>query len=403
MTKSEEVKLGECFYFISGNGGLTEEFIYDNQASTIDSQIPIFSGSTIDENPIGLISEEARPHGKSLKVYRGPALLVVRKGKAGKMVFQNCDRFAINDDVYLLKPKIDYENKVDLRWFMYQYQSLFYNLSTSKSDNSTFNKDYAERQKVILPDINIQRIQSEAKLNAERMKVKNKILLDRIRTITKHTVLPVSGELSIPLSHVFEFLGGNTGLTEEFVYNNLPISKEDEIPILSGATMTTNQMGIVSEMSLVENNKQVYEGECILVSRNGYAGTMKYISKGKFTINDHAYVIKVKAPWKEKINLRWFVYQYQGMFYNLVTSKSDNATFSKDYCEKQKILLPNKSAQDQIANKLLLSDAVVDTLEKVNAAIDALIYSIYIEENFLGGESFKITSKLKHQKKLEEY
>ena len=81
---------------------------------------------------------------------------------------------------------------------------------------------------------------------------------------------------------------------------------------------------------------------------------MTYIKEGRFTTNDHAYVLIPKKNWINKINLRWFTFQFQGLFQNLATSKSDNATFTKDAAKKQKILVPPKEIQDKIAEKLLL-------------------------------------------------
>ncbi|MDD5473174.1 MAG: N-6 DNA methylase [Candidatus Methanoperedens sp.] len=148
--------LGDILYFKGGNSGLTEEFIYNNQPNTEDEKIPIFSGATVQNNSMGLISEKACPNGKKLKIFHEPAILVVRKGKAGNMVYLERGRYTTNDDIYVLTPKKEWKDKINLRWFTYQYQELFYNLVTSKSDNATFNKDYAEKQRIVLPDKNTQ-------------------------------------------------------------------------------------------------------------------------------------------------------------------------------------------------------------------------------------------------------
>jgi len=42
------------------------------------------------------------------------------------------------------------------------------------------------------------------------------------------------------------------------------------------------------------------------------------------------------------------------LFYNLVTSKSDNSTFNKEYAERQIIYLPDKEkVQDVVANGVI--------------------------------------------------
>lgn len=161
---------------------------------------------------------------------------------------------------------------------------------------------------------------------------------------------------------------------EEFIYNNQATIESDKIPILSGATSKSNSMGYVSRnVELDGKSLKIFSNESVLITRNGfYAGTMRYMNN-VFTINDHAYVLTPKAEWKDKINLRWFVYQYQELFYNLVTSKSDNATFNKNYAKRQKIIIPDKDFQDRIAEKLLKIDHLNEELDKTKEQMGKLL------------------------------
>lgn len=186
-------------------------------------------------------------------------------------------------------------------------------------------------------------------------------LLNQLKYLIYETQLTSLSGKNKKLSEIVDITGGNSGLIEEFIYHNQPTSIEDKIPIFSGATITANFMGYITPKSRPNNNDlKIFEGECILVARKGNAGKMTYIKEGKFATNDDAYVLTIKKEWKSKLNLRWFVYQYQDMFYNLVTSKSDNATFNKEYAENQEILLPDKEKiQDIIADRLLNADKLI--------------------------------------------
>jgi len=178
------------------------------------------------------------------------------------------------------------------------------------------------------------------------------------------------GEL---LSKIIKFSGGNSGLTEEFIYNNQPNNMDERVPILSSATLKINLMGHISRFAKPNNKKlKIYNGPCILVTRNGYAGKMTYIHAGEFTINDHAYIITPRKEWKDKIDMRWFAYQYQELFYNLLTSKSDNATFNKEYAERQRIQIPGKLLQDNVAKKLFELDTILKELESIHTQIEAI-------------------------------
>ena len=172
---------------------------------------------------------------------------------------------------------------------------------------------------------------------------------------------------------IFNISGGNSDLTEEFIYQNQPTA-DDEIPIYSSATIHDNQMGIISKLAKWDGCRRlkIFTAPCILITRNGFAGEMTCLTSGQFTINDHAYVMTLKRGWKDRVNLRWFASQYQELFKNLVTSKSDNATFSKKYAEKQTIAIPHIDVQNNIATKLI----AIDTLKAKLADIEKDIHNL---------------------------
>jgi hypothetical protein len=135
-------------------------------------------------------------------------------------------------------------------------------------------------------------------------------------------------------------------------------------------------MGDVSRKAMPNNRKlKIFQGPCILVARKGFlGGTMTHIKNKDFAMNDDAYVMILKKKWKDKLNLRWFIYQYQNLFYNIMTSKTDNATFNKSSAMKQKILVPNKeTTQDAIAKKLLMIDNLRKQLIKIRNQLEYLL------------------------------
>jgi hypothetical protein len=366
--------LGNVFQFEGGNSGLTEDFIYNNQPNSEEEKISVFSGATLEQNSMGFISKEARPKGRKLKISQSPSILVIRKGRAGKMIYVEGISFAANDDVYVITPKIIWKDRLSLKWFSYQYQELFYNLVTSKSDNSTFNKEYAEKQRVVIPEFTDQLAQINKKKILEELSARILKLIMSIRYIISNTKMSLSTNENVLLGSIFQFKGGYSGLTEDFIYNNQPNSEEEKISVFSGATLEQNSMGFISKEAMFGNKKlRIFNGDFILVSRNGFkAGTMTYLKDSKFAINDHAYVMGLRKEWVDKINLRWFAYQYQELFFNLVTSKTDNATFNKEYAEKQWIMVPDKKIQDNIGKKLIEMNDLLDALDKIDKQIDKI-------------------------------
>ena len=173
--------------------------------------------------------------------------------------------------------------------------------------------------------------------------------------------------MMVRIRDIFKMEGGNSGLTEEFIYMNQPSNESESISILSSATREDNLMGFISKNTTLPNGRQIktFFAPAILITRNGFAGEMTYLSNGQFTINDHAYVMTLKEEWKDKINLRWFASQYYELFRNLVTSKSDNATFSKEYAKMQNVELPDIAVQNRISEKLHKIDMLVSALEQL--------------------------------------
>jgi len=115
---------------------------------------------------------------------------------------------------------------------------------------------------------------------------------------------------------------------------------------------------------------KTFRGPAIHVARNGYAGLMAYIPSGEFTANDHAYVLTPKKDWKDKINLNWFIHEFQDLFFNLVTSKSDNATFNKQYVSRQTVKIPDIKFQNMFAKKIEPIQCLIAKLNEIEKQID---------------------------------
>jgi len=148
------------------------------------------------------------------------------------------------------------------------------------------------------------------------------------------------------------------------------------VSVLSAATVESNLMGKVSRSTkILDTPIKIFSPPAILIIRNGYAGKMIYIDSSDFTTTDHAYVMTVKKEWKNKVNLRWFAFQYQELFKNLVTSKSDNATFNKLYAEKKLVNLPDIKIQNQLAEKIEEFESLQKKLSSLKSEISKIIKS----------------------------
>lgn len=345
---------------------ITEEEVYHNFG-----KMPIVTAKTTDRGITWYADKQwLKIKGK---IYKDMLLTWNKEGYAGKLFFRDYPFFPI-DVCGILIPKPEYSQRINLKWFLYSQQGNFYKNVYSRATQGKLYHETTSKIKFNLIPI---KKQNEMAIKYEkvmklidlinRIKLKMQLLMN-----TKSLIRNI--KYSDRIGKIFNIIGGNNGLTEEFIYYNQPTNEDEKIDIFSSATSNLNLMGSVSKNSKPNEKKlKIFKSPCILVARNGYAGTMNFIQRGKFTTNDHAYVIIPKKEWKNKINLRWFAYQYQELFYNLVTSKSDNATFNKDYAERQVIKLPEKKVQDEIAGKLLKIDNLLIGFSKITSKLNDLM------------------------------
>lgn len=355
-------------YFQVGRGtsGITEELAYN-----LYGDIPIISATSDKFAVFAYISHEYVKN-KNILLEK-PAILIVRVGKAGKTQIVKYPKYVVTENVLYFQPKKRFEKDFNLKW-VEQY------LAKKLEKHS---RGELKGQRNISAEI-IYRINFE---KIDRSTQDEIAILRNMCEKTKRTIVElilrcqsllqtdkVSHGEKNEISTVFNIRGGNSGLTEEFKYHNSPETYEDEIEILTGATLERTAMGVISKNAKPNNrNLKIFEGPAILVVRKGIAGKMRYLQKGGFTTNDDAYVLTLKKRWRNKINLEWFINEYQELFWQIVTSKSDNATFSKEYAERQVVQIPHIDDQNRIIQKLKPLKTLIKRLQKIEDKIDELL------------------------------
>ena len=187
--------------------------------------------------------------------------------------------------------------------------------------------------------------------------------------------------LQVPISKVIDKLSGNNGLTEEFIYHSMQNEGEKYV-VLSSATEDRTKMGEIPMCKINNKPLKVFEGrEGLLVARNGKAGTTRFLPKGKYTINDHAYILFVREQSPYKLNLKWLSIQYKKEFLQFV-SNSDNGTWNMTgFFEQTKIDIPiieEQNAVVEIYDQLL---DIQNTFSDFDSSISELLNKQVIIEN----------------------
>ena len=147
--------------------------------------------------------------------------------------------------------------------------------------------------------------------------------------------------------------GGNSSLTEDFIYLNQPKNKESEIIVYSSATQENTALRKVDRNAKIKNKHiKKFSGEGIIIARNGKAGNMTYLEDGNYTMNDHAYVIQVRDEYKSQINIKYILNGIRKEIEDCITSdKQGNRTFNKTLLEETIIEFPDLDIQNNLVNE----------------------------------------------------
>lgn len=356
----------DFFEITRGMSGITEEFIYNNPGD-----IPVISASSDKFTIFGCVNEEAIPKNKIINY---PAVLIIRVGKAGFTQIVSYEKYIVTENVLVLIPKRKYVDSFNMKWVENQLRpELIKNARGEINGQRNISTTIIKKLKFNNIDLSEQEKYSKLILSLESIDSELKNSLDFLQNANIDYLFEEYDKIKI--KDCFNILGGTSGLTEEIIYQNYTEQPNEEIPIFSGATLKNNFMGFIAKNNQSNINLKIFKGPAILVARKGNAGTMKYIPNYEFTINDDAYVMILKEEWIEKINLKWFINQYQELFFNLVTSKSDNGTFNKSYVERQIIRIPDINFQNNVAKKIQIKEEIIESMQKLENEVEYLLNS----------------------------
>lgn len=143
---------GKFLDFLPNNSGLNEEYLYAHQP-TLAKTISIYSTSPV---PIGKLDDSPEVS-NTFKVLNAPAIVVARKGYAGRMYVVDSGKFIVHEDAYAVKPKEEYVKHIDLAWFAGHYSAEFQGYRTSYWGIGDFPRERFSKMKVIIPTIKFQR------------------------------------------------------------------------------------------------------------------------------------------------------------------------------------------------------------------------------------------------------
>lgn len=321
------MKFLEMFECIEkGNFGLTDEAIYKSIQNRGDF-IPIWGGNKEHNLIERRISTNAKTkQNKNITIFEGEGIIISLDGSAGSMTYKQNQKFALNHHAGFFKvknPKI-----IIPEFFALFYQKQLREKSVSEG-SKTLTQDHIYQIDFDIPNFNNQR---------KIMTVINPIL--DIENNTKGLIQKINKIQGLILTEKYkEFqvrdfsaksllnnLGGNSGITEKTIYQKIPLTG-NRYHILSSSTISSTKLGEIPKCEIGTKPLKVFENtEGILIIRKGKAGAAFYLKKGRYTINDNAYILSLKKT-SYDVSLKWLMYHLKPIFLEY-SSRSDNGTWN---------------------------------------------------------------------------
>ncbi len=382
------------FNCMSGNSGLTEEFIY-TKLTTKGALYQVLSGATAGMNKLGSVPICMLDNGKTLRVFeKKHGILITRKGKAGQMTYLQPGAYTINEDAYILSLRDDFkkanniassdDERKFLLWFICSFQSRVYEFA-SKTDNATWNKSG-----FLTMAISISKAEEIAKIAQsyeDCLNIMNKaqVIAWRIAELKSKSIniTEVASKREIPINKVLAYVSRNDSLSEEGIYHHLPDKHDKEpIQVLSGSSENLFYGKVNSAYSGIHvlNNKSGLH----VVSR-GCAGKITFLPVGRYATNTNAFLFYllpelmmeagVTNMEQENIYLRFLRIYLQPIFYG-ASSESDLSVFPlTDLMSKLNIPLFVYSEQMRnIVEEYSVIDKYESRLESVLGRLDHLLH-----------------------------
>lgn len=305
-----------------------------------------------------------------------PCITYPSKANSGQAYIQE-KIFDANNTAVLI-PFPEWREKIDLRWLAYKLSKTFLNISTSKGGINYLNKEIVEENDIEIPPKKEQI--KEYKAISKILKLKEEVdrILQKIQKIRSFDFIFEYKNYQakeVPAKEIFECISGNSDLTEEHLYQDILSKDEKKYIILTGSIkINENQKTHLRVSNKRKGDKiRVFFGEGIHVIRKGKAGYVNYLKEGHYTLNDDAYILKIKDGNHYKISLKWFIRVYSIEFLKYA-SKSDNGTWNKSsFFKHAKFDIPSLEEQNKLSKKFGALDEYEPIISSIVERVDNIL------------------------------
>jgi len=138
--QAKDVPIWDVLDCLSGNSGLTEEYLYSQLQAVAERKYRILTASTDPAIKYTHRCKHPKDSVKLIAVTEGkPVIQIIRIGKAGSVTFFDKGNYTITENAYLLFLKDNLKYALDLKWVMYALIPQF-NEYANVAEYGTWNK-----------------------------------------------------------------------------------------------------------------------------------------------------------------------------------------------------------------------------------------------------------------------
>lgn len=300
--------------------------------------IPVYSSSTSNNGLMGKIDK------KYIHIFTSTGeagnLTWTTNGYAGT-VFLRDSNFLMTEKCGKLVIREEYKEKINPKWLEIYLNSITKQYVTSQGGNGKLEKSQMDNIPIEIADIEIQNDIVKKYIQKQNLIKSMKKIRQSLNEQSKSIVEITDGDI-YKIKDLFYVFSG-VRITEEQVYKH-----RGEIPCVTSQTTDEGIAWRGDEEWLSKFNKKgrslIIDDECITWTKDGVnAGTLFYRNY-KFFPNDHCGVLIPKV----KINLKWFIYNYQSYIFSKVAFKESQGMLYDEIMANINIMVPDISIQNEI-------------------------------------------------------
>lgn len=326
------MKIEDVFWIKTGER-IIEEDVYNHKG-----EFPCITAQTSNNGITWYADKEwlKEKHGDAIVNEENCITWTKDGAKCGTMFYRNYS-FYPNDHCGVLILREQFEEELNLKWFIYAYQDVVKNYVTQQgSQGMLYNREMAEIE-IEYPFPDKVTVQDEIVKKCEQIRSIKECLSKKVEQLNSllEYELRLEDFAEFTVEQIALLNKGSNKISEEMIYRNYD---KGGVPVYSSATENAGLMGRVSKECYYAFDRKGLANE-LTWTTNGYAGKV-FLRKENYLYSEKCGRIVMRREYKDKINLNYLMYILNQITYKYKTSESNNGKLDILHMSNIKVPIP---------------------------------------------------------------